>query len=180
MCLWGASKTLMIPQNHIKPSHPSISSFPLPRSTLQIQPPWRDLHVPTPYIFKPNSRIFSSLSFSRGKRVRKSQPARKLWKHSQFILSITMATIKVVKARQIFDSRGNPTVEVSFNFFFYNLFVVSVWSLRKCVVKKKKREKIHTLFLALERKFWHRIFGSGLCEAMISECGLLLLGWCYS
>lgn len=28
----------------------------------------------------------------------------------------TMATIKLVKARQIFDSRGNPTVEVSFPF----------------------------------------------------------------
>lgn len=33
---------------------------------------------------------------------------------------LRMATIKIVKARQIFDSRGNPTVEVSFNFFFSN------------------------------------------------------------
>lgn len=34
---------------------------------------------------------------------------------------LRMATIKIVKARQIFDSRGNPTVEVSFNFLCTNL-----------------------------------------------------------
>lgn len=34
-----------------------------------------------------------------------------------------MVTIKAVKARQIFDSRGNPTVEVGFYFYYFEFLV---------------------------------------------------------
>ena len=54
-----------------------------------------------------------------------------------------MATIKFIKARQIFDSRGNPTVEVSFPSICNRLI--------RCE-KRKENFKIKSMFVLLERE----------------------------
>ena len=67
-----------------------------------------------------------------------------------------MATIKFIKARQIFDSRGNPTVEVSFSsicnrlYFLLYFLCLFVWWKKKCE-KRKENFKIKSMFVLLER-----------------------------
>ena len=144
-------------------SQPSISRFAFPRPTVHIQRPLRYRHVPTPIYGIPTLSTFFSLSLSRENGVWKSQRTewenREKFEKTTAINRTTMATIKVVKARQIFDSRGNPTVEVSFTWFFIFLFLflVSVWLLRKKWKESgKKKKKTHTLFSVLgrERALW--------------------------
>jgi len=48
-----------------------------------------------------------------------------------------MATIKAVKARQIFDSRGNPTVEVSLALSPFPLVVFCLDTEKMCETKNK-------------------------------------------
>ena len=62
-----------------------------------------------------------------------------------------MATIKFIKARQIFDSRGNPTVEVSFSSICSRLYFLCLFGGKKKCEKRKENFKIKSMFVLLER-----------------------------
>lgn len=49
-----------------------------------------------------------------------------------------MSTIKFIKARQIFDSRGNPTVEVSFPSICNRLIFLCLFGGKKKMRKESK------------------------------------------
>jgi len=95
--------------------------------------------------------ILTSLHFLEKKNPQKiTETPRNFFlkkkKHENLILTTMAVTIKIVKARQIFDSRGNPTVEVSFVFFF-SFFVFCLESWEKMSGKMKKKIIFHVMEL---------------------------------
>jgi len=71
-------------------------------------------------------------------KIFKKSVKKKTQEISIFIKTMAV-TIKIVKARQIFDSRGNPTVEVSFLFFLFFF----VFCLEAEKMSGKMKEKLY-------------------------------------
>lgn len=100
LCAPGAVGILVIPRNQ---SHPSTSSSAFHDQRSRFTHPC----------------FISKVSFNKTPKSRsRKRNIEKTQHNSECVKTLcdrAMATIKIVKARQIFDSRGNPTVEVSFS-----------------------------------------------------------------
>lgn len=88
---------------------------------------WRrpNLALSTPLSYSPNktSCIYNSFYPLYPLPTRSHYTAQSFIRISKFSVSLSMATIKSIKARQIFDSRGNPTVEVCTPSFISHIYL---------------------------------------------------------